>query len=642
MNNPVKMKKTNIIVWILILVGITGQVRAAELDRYLENLYRSHIIPGFSVVVVQEDQVLFSKGYGLEYTDGNRPMTSNTSTALGSLAKSFTALAMMQLVEKGIVDLDDPVVRYLPWFRTANKTLSDHITIRMLLNNTSGLKAPVVRNSDISDRATEKLVRSMESVYLTDEPGTSYSYSNDGFAVAGLIISELTGMSYEEYLDQNIFEPLEMNRTTNDPDDYDDLNVLFGHQPGIDRAIPVHSEDETLREYVAAGSLLRSSANDVGHYLIAMVNGGRYKNKQIVSRGSIDEMWKSYSEFPGISEKDGGDNSPFHYGLGWFKGKLDQKQYVFHGGNRRSMSSMTFIYPEKKLGVSFLANVDLTLIDRYRYPNLITIVNNIVRLTLGEQVSDFAVPVVPDPTLNNYLPAENEEDNYTGEYLLTGGSDWVYLGTRLTVSKGPHGLVGTILKGDQLIEEFNIDFINQKSAVTRNISMPHRMQFSLINNGRTSELFMAGKKYSRVSEGYYSHFRPEASINQRVGFYFPENWILSWEGEDFRGADKQMAGETIEGHIFPGDNELAEYFKKMFPEHQIIYTGQQLSEISGSFFWEEMAIVSSRDHDRYQHFLCVTKRENKNYVIALTSQKNLTSGVSNLMTVLMGSFSWKP
>ena len=78
MNNPVKMKKTNIIVWILILVGITGQVRAAELDRYLENLYRSHIIPGFSVVVVQEDQVLFSKGYGLEYTDGNRPMTSNT------------------------------------------------------------------------------------------------------------------------------------------------------------------------------------------------------------------------------------------------------------------------------------------------------------------------------------------------------------------------------------------------------------------------------------------------------------------------------------------------------------------------------------------------------------------------------------
>ena len=130
------MKRIEILIGLVIVLGFSGQARADDLDKYLENLYGSHIIPGFSVVVVMEDQVIFNKGYGLETIDGNKPMTSNTSTAIGSLAKSFTALAMMQLVEEGKVKLDDPVVKHLPWFRTANKTVSDQITIRMLLNNT--------------------------------------------------------------------------------------------------------------------------------------------------------------------------------------------------------------------------------------------------------------------------------------------------------------------------------------------------------------------------------------------------------------------------------------------------------------------------------------------------------------------------
>ena len=636
-----KMKRIEIIIGLVIVLGFSGQARADDLDKYLENLYGSHIIPGFSVVVVMEDQVIFNKGYGLETIDGNKPMTSNTSTAIGSLAKSFTALAMMQLVEEGKVKLDDPVVKHLPWFRTANKTVSDQITIRMLLNNTSGLMAPAVRNRDISDQAVEKLMRSMESVYLRDEPGTHYEYSNDGFALAGLLISKISGMSYESYLDKSVFTPLEMDRTTNDPEKFDALQVLYGHQPGIDRAIPLYREDDILQEYVAAGSRLRSSSNDIGHYLLAMLNGGTYKGKQIVSPESIDEMWQSYSEFPGISEEDGGGNLPFHYGLGWFTGEMDGKQYIFHGGNRRNMSSMTFLYPEKKMGVSILANIDLTLIDRYTYPNLINIMNNIVRISLEEPVSDFAIPTVPDPTLNKYSLPDSKKVNYTGEYILSAGNDWVYLGSQLSILEGANGLLGVIKKGEQLIEELQIDFITQKTAVSRNLTMPREIQFKFLSKGKTSDVFIEGKKYSRLTEGYYSKFNLVASSQNSVRFYFPGNWNLKWLGDAFYGTDPDLSGETIKSQVFHMEHSFAKYFHEMFPDHHIIHSGQNLSEILGSHYWKEMAIVSSKGGKKYQHFLCVTKKENKSYVIAFTSQHNLTKGVTNLIPTLLSTFSWK-
>jgi len=634
------MKRIDIVVGLIFILGFTGTARATELDKYLDKLYKSHIIPGFSVVVVMGEQVNFTRGYGFEYVDGNNPMTSTTSTAIGSLAKSFTSLAMMQLVEKGKVQLDDPVIKYLPWFRTANKTISDQITIRMLLNNTSGLKAPVVRNRDISDQAVEKLMRSMESVYLADEPGTHYEYSNDGFALAGLIISKVSGMSYETYLDEFIFAPLEMHRTTNNQDKFDALDVLYGHYPGIKSAIPVYNEDAILLEYVAAGSMLRSSAKDIGNYLLTMVNGGTFRGKQIVTRESMDEMWRSYSEFPGISEEDGGENLPFHYGLGWFTGELDGKQYIFHGGNRRNMSSMTVIYPEEKIGVSILINMDLTFIDRYMYPNLVNIMNNIVRISLDEPVSDFAIPVVPDPSLNDYNLPDSEEDNYTGEYLLSEGNDWVYLGSKLSILKRADGLVGVIQKGEQLIEEFDIDFITQKTAVSRNLTMPQQIHFKFLSNGKTSDAFVGGKKYFRLTEGYHSKFHSEASPDKSVRFYFPRSWDLIWAGENFKGSDRNQISETITGQIFEKENTLLKYFEEMFPDHQIMHTGQNLSEILGMHYWKELAIVSSKGETQYQHLLCVTKRENKNYVIAITSQQNLTEGITLLVPTLLGTFSW--
>lgn len=632
-----------IIVFILIsLFSFTGKAGELKLDDYLNQLYQSHIIPGFSVVVVQKEKVVFEKGYGVEYIDGNTPMTSETSSAIGSLAKSFTAMAIMQLVEKGKINLDKPVVEYIPWFRTANKEFSDRITVRMLINNTSGLKAPVIRNRDISDNAVMSLIRSMESTYLTSNPGESYEYSNDGFALAGLLISSVSGMSYENYLEENIFKPLEMNRTTNNPDDFKKLHVLYGHYPGINKAIPVFNDDDILREYVAAGSILRSSAGDIGNYLLALLNDGKFKGKQILSKKSINEMWKSYASFPGISVEDGGNGLPISYGLGWFIGNIDGKNCVFHGGNRRTMSSMTIICPEQNIAVSFIANIDLTFIDKYKYPNMINIANNIIRVFLGEPVSDFAIPIVADPTINDFKLPKKVKNQYTGKYLLTKGNDWVYQGSELLIEQKEENLIATISKGNQIIDQFVIDFITPKTAVSRNLSMARKIQFKFLNNGEISDLYFGGLKYSRLSEGYYSRFRKFTSPDKSISFYFPKSSNITWVENGF-SAHYNISINKIKviGKVFNQEKSFSEYFEEIYPGQNILHTGQEAAEIFGIHFWNELALVSKGTDGKDYHFLCKTKMEGQNYVFVISTKENLTLAISDLIPTLLGSFHWK-
>ncbi len=634
------MKKVYLAVLVVTLTVFQEAFCSDPVEKYLEQLYRSHIIPGFSVVIVKNDKVIFQKGYGLEYLGEHQPMTALTPTAVGSIVKSMTALAIMQLAEQGKINLDEMVTRYIPWFRAANKELSDKITVRMLLDHTSGLHAPAIRNKDNSDESVENLVKSMESVYLTSEPGTHYEYSNDGFALAGLIISKVSGMPYEKYLEQFIFKPLEMYSTTNNPDEFGPLHVLYGHYPGKDRGIPVHGEESSLAEYVAAGSMLRSTASDMGNYLIALLNGGRFKGKQIVSPEGIKELWKSYSSFPGLSKEDGGAGLPFHYGLGWFSGELDGKQYIFHGGNRRNMSSIMAILPEQEIGVVFLSNIDLTLIDKYRYPNLINIVNNIVRVFLDEPVSDFAIPTVPDPTFNTYELPRTEEEKYTGEYWLTEGKDWVYLGSHLFIKKGEDGLYGQIQKGKQTIEEFRLDYITKKTAVSRNLAMPHKIVFNFSASGNVTNAIIADRKYSRLSEGYNRKFHRESSQDNNPNFLCPVNWQISWNASDFKGFAANDPYE-IHGRIVDRNAKWEEYFKVLYPGHSIIHTGLHLSESLGDNLWREIAVLSYDGQHYYNHYLCITSKGQKEYLILLTTSDYINPELIEVIHTILSTFEWQ-
>jgi CubicO group peptidase (beta-lactamase class C family) len=180
------------------------------IDAYVEEQMRRLKIPGVSLAIVEGDEIVHLRGFGRARPGGEAP-TPQTPFFIGSLTKSITALAVMQLVEAGKVILDAPVQQYLPWFRVADPQASAKMTVRHLLNQTSGLPessgeiAPG-HLDDLPD-GTERQARTLRSVKLSHAAGTVCPYSNANYDLLGLVIEAASGRSYAGYVQEHIFTP---------------------------------------------------------------------------------------------------------------------------------------------------------------------------------------------------------------------------------------------------------------------------------------------------------------------------------------------------------------------------------------------------------------------------------------------------
>jgi CubicO group peptidase (beta-lactamase class C family) len=165
------------------------------------------------VVLVDHNRVVYLKAFGIESIFGHSPFTVDSACPVGSLTKSFTALAAMQLARRGALDLDAPVVKYLPWFRTSDRERSDRITVRMLLNQTSGLPSldQWAFEEGSVEQVMEQAVRMFRARKTSREPGQAFESSDDDYTVAGLIIHQLSGKSYCDYLQSALLDPLKIS-----------------------------------------------------------------------------------------------------------------------------------------------------------------------------------------------------------------------------------------------------------------------------------------------------------------------------------------------------------------------------------------------------------------------------------------------
>ena len=224
---------------------------------YLQESFDQSHYPGLSYSVVNAKGILLEGGFGLEIEGQPKAMDQHSSSAIGSVTKSFTAFCVMKLVEEGKLDLDEKVVTYLPWFQTARKQESDKITLRHLLSNTSGLPSLDldILGEDASPDSPERFVRALSAYVMNREAGIRFQYSNVGFAVAGLVASTVCGMDFPQMVAHYILNPLGMNRSTTDPADFKRMKVLHGHYAGYHKGIPVNRPLMSMN-YVAAGSSL--------------------------------------------------------------------------------------------------------------------------------------------------------------------------------------------------------------------------------------------------------------------------------------------------------------------------------------------------------------------------------------------------
>jgi CubicO group peptidase (beta-lactamase class C family) len=328
----------------------------AAIDRYVETERRATRIPGLALGIVRGDQMVHLRGFGHADPSG-RPVTPDTPFIMASVGKSFTALAVMQLVEAGELELDAPVQRYLPWFQVADPDASARITVRHLLNQTSGLSRRTgnrsIRLRDLSDGALEREVRALRDAELSAPVGETWQYSNPNYATLGLIVQTVARQPYEDYLHERVFTPLDMGRSFARPEDAHRHGLATGHEFWFGRARPTPPRDLynsiPNRAHVPAG-LISSSVEDMAHYLIAQQGDGSYRGRRVLSPAGIADLHRPAVNITATEA----------YAMGWVvtRQELSGKtvRTLGHDGGTGDFYAEMTLVPDGQWGVVLLTN----------------------------------------------------------------------------------------------------------------------------------------------------------------------------------------------------------------------------------------------------------------------------------------------
>ncbi|WP_430782120.1 serine hydrolase domain-containing protein [Actinoplanes sp. G11-F43] len=316
-----------------------AQARSGGYDAYLREALEATGLPGMSVVVTRGDQVLHAAGLGHD-ADG-RPVTADTPMRVASVSKSFTAATVLSLVGEGRVALDQPVVGYLPEFRTADPR-SDRITVRHLLDQTSGLSD---RTLDVT--ATQRAadlsgyLAVLRDGRLAADPGTHYEYCNVNFDVAARLVEVVDGRDFADAVRARIFEPLGM--TTSGVGDRQvrpaaGFNSIYG--AWVSRA-----ELPGFR-FGGSGSVV-STATDMGRWLIGQTGQG----PRFLTPAALTTLHRSWTD---------GD-----YAMGWSRHEVDGRRLLVHTGNLFTYTAIQAFDPHSGLGLAVLLNSASLYEDNY-------------------------------------------------------------------------------------------------------------------------------------------------------------------------------------------------------------------------------------------------------------------------------------
>jgi CubicO group peptidase (beta-lactamase class C family) len=336
-----------------------------RLEAYVETQMRQNRIPGMALAIVQGEHILHLQGYG--NSSSSLVVTPQTPFYIGSVSKSLTALAVLQLVEQGLIHLDDPVQAYIPWFKVADERWSSEITVRHLLNQTSGLLRGDQNREILPARASiEAAVRNLKDVPPSQPPGESYHYFNANYTILGLLVEEVSGLPYDEYLHERIFTPLEMERSFTDPMAARAFGLAQGHTQMF--GFPLPRQQPHLNFDLPAGFII-TTAQDMAHYLIAQLNDGRFQDRRLLSPEGMRVMHQPP------------DGIVSSYAMGWEISAFGGEPVIQHSGGLETFYARAILLPQQGYGLAILINQN-GLVNLAAYER---IVDDLVRLLLESE-----------------------------------------------------------------------------------------------------------------------------------------------------------------------------------------------------------------------------------------------------------------
>jgi len=357
-NTKIKMKKTGklfmAVLFILYLVvpprvlSQTGEKitalpesQIAQIEAFVQKQMTNGKIPGMSVVIVKGDQTVYEKGFGFADIETKEPVTPATLFELGSCSKAFTGLAILQLEEKGLLKLSEPVGKYIPWLKMEHKGKEVHPTVAHFLYQTSGLRYfETLGNIPPSkeDDALEKAVRTLVGRELIFPPGQRFFYATMNYDVLGLIIQKVSGLSYEEYIKKSILIPLQLNNTFLFSEEAEAKGMATGYKLCFKK---MSAYDAPVYRGNAPAAYIISNARDLAQWLKIQMSTvelpGTGINKELIEKSHVPD--------PGLA-----GNS---YAAGWQV--FSNYRLILHTGGNPNFSS--FIgFGGEKVGVAVLGN----------------------------------------------------------------------------------------------------------------------------------------------------------------------------------------------------------------------------------------------------------------------------------------------
>ncbi len=368
-----------------------------ELAGIVTDALAEHRVPGCAVAVAHEGRV-WSGGFGVANVETGLPFTARTRIPICSMSKPYAAAAVLALVEEGRVDLDASVRRYLPDFRVADEAASVAVTVRQLLNHTSGwvgdLENEDRHHFDRGDDAVEKQVARMATLRQVFPPGEYWSYSNSAIVVAGRVVEAVTGVSFETFARERLLEPLGMSQSTY----FHELAIAYpiavGHDEREDGGHDVIDWPWTPERRISPAGGVISTAED-------QLRWARWWAGDL--DGVVDPL-RAETRDRMLDETIPAGNICDAMGLGWMVDELDGARVVHHGGTGFGIQTLSFFVPGARLAGVVLANARGGLQ---------------VQPAVRDHLLASLAGIRPRP-LPSFTPSRAARDEYLGRYVRTG------------------------------------------------------------------------------------------------------------------------------------------------------------------------------------------------------------------------------
>ncbi|MFK7847399.1 MAG: serine hydrolase [Rhodothermales bacterium] len=316
-----------------------------QIDSLLESYQQRFGIPGLAVAITDKETILYANAFGVQDLNTGKPLSPAHIFHMASVSKPFSAIAIMQLVEQGLMDLDERLVTYLPYFKLDDPRYKE-ITIRQMLQHNAGMPDEddyEWEKPQYDEGAAERYVRSLSKETLIASPGEKWEYSNIAFDVLGDVIAKVSGKPFEVYINEHILSPLEMDKSSFLIEEIEtplrtSPHVGFGHMT-VSEVYPYNWRH-------APSSTLNANVIEMAHWGIANLNKGIYKEARILSEESYDSLWDPSVHLWGDR----------YNGLSWFIDTYKGDKTVEHGGRDTGYTSYFTLLPELGYSLTIACN----------------------------------------------------------------------------------------------------------------------------------------------------------------------------------------------------------------------------------------------------------------------------------------------